>query len=57
MFRNIESIPQSLIDAHMFNPYELKQGPISKDMVFPTIVTISLVSISGGYIYAKRHAK
>ena len=57
MIRNMYSVPQSLIEANMFNPKELQSGSVSKNMVIPIIISIALVSIGGGYLYAKKHAK
>ena len=56
MFRNIHSVPKSLIDAQMFNSEELQPGPISKNMVLPIIIVIVLLSIGVGYFFAKRLA-
>ena len=57
MMRNIYSEPQSLIDANMFNPEELQSGTVSNNMVIPIIIAIAFLSIGGGYLYAKKHAK
>ena len=56
MARNMYSKPQSLIDAQMFNPDELQPGLVSRNMVFPIIVAIALISF-GGFKFATRHAK
>ena len=55
--RNMYPVPQSLIEASMFDPKELKSGLVSKDMVFQIIITITLVSFGGGFIYAFLYAK
>lgn len=57
MIRNMYAIPESLIDAQMFNPRELQPGKISKSMVLPIILAITMVSIGGGYLFAKKYAK
>ena len=59
MMRNMYSVPQSLIDANMFNPKELQPGSVSvsNNMVIPIIIAIAFLSIGGGYLYAKKHAK
>ena len=57
MIRNMYSVPESLIEANMFNPQELQSGPISKNMVLPIILAIILVSIGGGYFYTFLYAR
>ena len=56
LYRNIQELPQSLIEANMFKPQELKSGPIPHEMALPIIASIALLSVVGTYMYIKLFA-
>ena len=57
MRRNMVEIPQELIDIGLYQAEDPEDVKISKNMTLPLIIGITLISVIGGVLYAKRFAK